>query len=105
MKDKEFFTKTCLPMIASKLRKDVMDYFFLNDTQNLKQYIQPNLYSKLNPLEQILLAFSLKDYNDLRKKTLTYFIKKHETLKVSAKQLDKLLSFFMLFFFRNPCTQ
>ena len=82
-------------MIASKLRKDMMDYFFLNDTQNLKQYTQTNLHNKLNPLEQILLAVALKDNDKLRTNTLTYFMKKQQTLKVNAQKLDKLLSFFL----------
>ena len=60
-------------MIQSKLRKDMMDYFFLKDTQNLKQYTQQNLFDRLNRLEQILLIFALKDDN-LRKKTLRYFM-------------------------------
>ena len=43
IKDKEFFNKTAKPMIESKLRKDMMDYFFLNDRKNLKQYKQQPL--------------------------------------------------------------
>ena len=79
-------------MIAAKLRKDMMDYFFLNDIENLNRYTQQNMFNELNPLEKILLAFALKDDKNLQTKTLNYFTKKQEKLKVSAQKLDKLLS-------------
>ena len=78
-------------MIAAKLRKDMMDYFFLNDVQNLNRYKQENLFITLNPLEQILLSFALKEDDKLKTKTLNYFSKQQELLKVSAQKLDKLL--------------
>ena len=92
IKDKPFFNKVAKPMIAAKLRKDMMDYFFLNDVKNLNQYKQENLFTKLNSLEQILLSFALKEDDKLKTKTLNYFSKQQELLKVSAQKLDKLLS-------------
>ena len=79
-------------MIQSKLRKDVMDYFFLNDVKNLRQCTQRNIYETLNPLEKILLAFALKDNDNLQTKTLKYFKKTQENLKIDPQELDKLLS-------------
>lgn len=85
-------------MIASKLRKDIVDYFFLNDTEKLAQYTQPNLFNKLNPLEMILLIFALKDKTpDLTQKTLNYFQSQQDLLKVDAEQMDKLFSFHCCF--------
>ena len=95
IKDKEFFNKIAKPLIASKLKKDMMDYFFLNDTENLKQYTQQHLFNKLNPLEKILLVFALKDVTDLKQNTLNYFNKKQEMFKISAQNMDKLLSLFL----------
>ena len=94
IKDKEFFNKVAKPMIESKLRKDMMDYFFLNDTENLKQYTQQNLCNKLNPLEKILLAFAFKNDGDtdIAQITLNYFAQMQQTLKISPQKMDKLLS-------------
>ena len=92
IKDKDFFNKVVKALIAAKLRKDLMDYFFLGDTENLKQYAEPHLFKNLNPLEKILLAFALKDDNNLQTKTFNYFTKTQEQYKISAQRLDKLLS-------------
>eukprot|EP01083_Nonionella_stella_P259887 886805_1 len=90
VKDPVFFQKIARPWIAAKLRKDVMDYFLLNDVDHLRAYhTQPHLFERLNPLEKILLAHALKD-ELLRTKTLQYFENKQQLLRVSPQKLDKL---------------
>ena len=60
-KDNEFFNNICIKHIESKLNKDFMDYYFLNDTNHLIQYTQLHYFQKLNPMEQILLASVLNN--------------------------------------------
>ena len=91
IKDKEFFDEIAKPMIASKLRKDMMDYFFLNDMHNLQKFKQQNLFNKLNPLEKVLLVFTFNNDKDLHQNALTYFINTQATIKISAQKMDKLL--------------
>eukprot|EP01084_Bolivina_argentea_P302194 521583_1 len=89
IKDKPFFNQIVKPLIQSKLHKDMMDYFLLNDIENLQKYSQPHLFDKLNPLEIILLTSTKLD-PDLKEKTLNYFLKTQETLKERPQKMDKL---------------
>eukprot|EP01083_Nonionella_stella_P120626 361557_1 len=89
IKDPVFFQKIARPWIAAKLRKDLMDYFLLNDVDRLRAYTQTHLFERLNPLEKILLAHALKD-ELLRTKTLQYFENQQKLLRVSPQRLDKL---------------
>ena len=87
-------------MISSKLRKDMMDYFFLNDIENLEGYLQQHLFNKLNSLEKILLVHALKDKDTgLVENTLNYFKKLQDTLKVNAEEMDILLSNYLCYMF------
>ena len=100
LKDTPFFNKVVEPMIKSKLRKDMIDYFLLNDTKHLEKYTQQHLHQRLNSLEMILLAFALKDNQQLRQNTFNYFKQQQEILKISPEKLDKLLS--RLPYFQHP---
>merc|ERR1719361_3030493 len=66
-----------------------MDYFLLDDTENLKQYAMDHLWNQLNPLEKVLLVVALKD-DALRKRTLRYFQNQQKMLRVSPQEMDKL---------------
>eukprot|EP01083_Nonionella_stella_P069901 186629_1 len=89
IKDPPFFQKVARPCIASKLRKDVMDYFLLNDVDHLRNYTQSHLWDRLNALEKIFLVYALKD-EALRTKTLAFVQNKQQLLRVSPQKLDKL---------------
>eukprot|EP01084_Bolivina_argentea_P160823 280020_1 len=90
IKDKPFFQKVVRPLITSKLRKDLIDYFLLNDIENVENYTETHLFNKLNSIEMILLTFALQTNNKLRRKTFNFFTQKQKLLKISAQKLDKL---------------
>lgn len=61
---KEIFDKYILPGILSKLQKSFIDYFLINDTNNINLYVtNPYLIYNLNDLEKILLVYSLNNTN------------------------------------------
>ena len=51
-----FFERVCVPLIASKMSKDLIDYFLLGDRAQLRTYCSLERLQALNPLEQVLLA-------------------------------------------------
>ena len=90
-KDKEFFNKVCIPLIASKLNKDFMDHYFLNNTNELEKYCKLDKMQTLNPLEQVLLAQRFKKDNpSLCSSILKYYKSKQESLEINPQTFDIL---------------
>ena len=54
-KDREFFDKNIKPMIRFKCEKTLIDYFLLNDHDELRKYLSPSTLFALHPLEKCLL--------------------------------------------------
>ena len=52
-------------MVSFKCEKTLVDYFLLNDKNELKKYLSPSILSSLQPLEKCLLVSAFaKDYKD-----------------------------------------
>lgn len=60
-KDPEFFQKTVAPFLAQKKDKTFMDLFLLG--ADLKEFLRPWEYQRLNTLEKILLGTRIEDAN------------------------------------------
>lgn len=56
-KDREFFKSTVLPYLSNKKDKTFVDHYLLGD--DLKPYLQPWRFTRLNVVERILLAGQL----------------------------------------------
>eukprot|EP01083_Nonionella_stella_P073566 199050_1 len=58
-RDSQFFANVIMPYIANKSHKSFMDFYFVQDRDGMKQFLDPYAFSQLNALEKILLASSL----------------------------------------------
>eukprot|EP00483_Globobulimina_turgida_P004479 UN04488 len=90
-KDEPFFEQVCQPSIASKLNKDFMDYYLLNDTKALERYCKLDKLKSLNPLEQILLAQVFKkEKRELAESLLKYFKSSQKAMDIDPQTFDTL---------------
>merc|ERR1712173_574229 len=72
-KDNAFFNKVCKPLIASKLNKDFLDFYLLENKELIK-YCSLSRLQSLNCLELILLAqFFGKENKNLSASLLKFF--------------------------------
>ena len=55
-KDKEFFNVVVKPHIQNKSTKQMIDFYLLGETQELKKYLNPVQLNKLNTVEVALLV-------------------------------------------------
>eukprot|EP00931_Biecheleriopsis_adriatica_P032537 TRINITY_DN18983_c0_g1_i2.p1 TRINITY_DN18983_c0_g1~~TRINITY_DN18983_c0_g1_i2.p1 ORF type:complete len:2222 (-),score=469.43 TRINITY_DN18983_c0_g1_i2:81-6668(-) len=53
-KDLTFFTEVVLPFLNSKMERDIVDSFLLQDVPALRPMLTPACFHTLNPLEQVL---------------------------------------------------
>ena len=95
--DIEFFDKVCIPHISSKMNKDFMDHYLLNDKDILtKKYANNNLeyLFDLNTLERVLLLQITDDDDDkaenIRKGLLKYYQSISDSIIIDEEEFDKL---------------
>eukprot|EP01083_Nonionella_stella_P076146 207341_1 len=94
--DVPFFKEVCLIHIQSKLYKDFMDFYFLNDRDVLITYLDMPKLLRLNVLEQILLAHVFK--NEPKYQSMLQYAQYHscydtfqyESLQVDRKRFNKI---------------
>ena len=55
-KDKAYFEVYVSQFIANKLEKTVVDYFLLQNEQEMQKYRRTELFDKLNPMEKSLVG-------------------------------------------------
>ena len=88
-KDHSFFNSNVIHQIKLKKIKSFMDFYFLNNTDELKNYLNPIYLNKLNLFEKILLA-SIFQVDSLAKNIIDeclYFdIKKKEQEKIALRR-------------------
>ncbi|EGR27080.1 hypothetical protein IMG5_201970 [Ichthyophthirius multifiliis] len=65
-KDNEFFQKVVQPFLINKMQKTFLDYFLLNDLNEIFKYSSPEKTQELNILEQCLLLLSLVQNNHIQ---------------------------------------
>eukprot|EP01083_Nonionella_stella_P301896 1038317_1 len=90
-KDKTFFDRVCRPLIASKLNKDFLDCYLLDDRDALRKYCDLERFQSLNPLEKILLAHAFKaEKKDLASSLLKFYEAKQDSMEVDPQRFDTL---------------
>lgn len=55
-KDPTFFKRVCKPLIQSKLRKDIVDWYLLENGEELEKYANMDCFDQMNALEKILVS-------------------------------------------------
>ncbi|MCQ2815850.1 MAG: hypothetical protein MJ252_01160 [archaeon] len=58
-----FFNEFVKPILKYKIEKTFIDYFLLNDTENLIKFTSTEKISKLNTFEQCLLIYAIRETN------------------------------------------
>ena len=84
-------------MISYKCEKTLVDYFLLNDKDELKRYLTPSILNSLQPLEKCLLVSTFaKDFKDnslnLALTLQGYGEKCKPTIEERNKKFDAVLS-------------
>ncbi|ETO35065.1 hypothetical protein RFI_02006 [Reticulomyxa filosa] len=90
-KERQFFDAFVKPLIEMKVHKQVIDYWLLGDSSNLRPYLDMGVFMQLNALEKILLCFAFK--HEFKHKFRKYFADKHESIKFDPYQFKTLFEF------------
>ncbi|MCE9603500.1 MAG: hypothetical protein K8U03_01205 [Planctomycetia bacterium] len=85
-RDPEFFTQTIKPYLANKKDKTFVDRFLLGE--DLRNYLQPWQYGRLNAFERALLA---RRIDDERAVSVRFF---NEKLSLSPPNIDRFIHLF-----------
>ncbi|KRX09206.1 hypothetical protein PPERSA_05875 [Pseudocohnilembus persalinus] len=87
-KDVDFFNQVVKIFIKNKLQKTFIDHFFLENNDQISQYLGAAKITTLNPLERILLLISLIKQNKIQEaKKLQELIKLTDTTYMDETQL------------------
>eukprot|EP01083_Nonionella_stella_P305531 1066243_1 len=92
-KDAVFFEKVARPLIASRLHKDCVDHYLLKNMDVLcNHYCKMENFSRLNPLEKILLISAMEDDKEPLHKDglLKHFKDKQNAIVINPNNFDKL---------------
>ncbi|CAI2372903.1 unnamed protein product [Moneuplotes crassus] len=90
-KDKEYFEEVVKPSIAAKIEKSLIDYFLLEDYENVTRHKYVSAYDNLNALEQcLLIAVINRTDKDTAKHLASSFVNKAKLIETKiAKKNQK----------------
>ncbi len=89
------FEKYILPILKFKAEKTFLDFFLMNDLENLTKYTTPNKINELSVFEKCLLILAIRDENEKLAKEISNLIES-ETLDIKNEtELKKYFDILM----------
>ena len=90
-KDREYFDRVIRPFIQNKMEKSFVDYYLLEEYDQLAEYTRVDTFNKLNPLEKCLLIESLMKSDKKTAKKLADRLKiQADAFKQNEDTLNKI---------------
>ena len=84
----KFFNEFICPIIKFKSEKTFIDYFLLNDKENINKYVSGDLFNKLNNFEKCLLIYSIREENRILAKNISRLLRS-QVEKENIKEMKK----------------
>ena len=84
----KFFNEFIYPIIKFKSEKTFIDYFLLNDKENMNKYISGDLFNKLNNFEKCLLIYSIRKENETLAKNISRLLRS-QAEKENIKEIKR----------------
>lgn len=105
-KDPAYFESCVRPFIQNKIEKTFIDYFLLNDKEQVKHFLSPSRITQLNALEQSLLVLHLRENGQSDEaREVMLRLEAYNKLKTYDKKIFKRLFDTVLSSKQNGATQ